>query len=133
MKKLFFFAGFLISNWCMGQIYVNHKNLSTSTEQYVEVWEKYNSASGKFYAMVDYGQDILEEEGGARLKIHDPNKNFLQFNNTIAILNFLHRNGWELIQIKKTANIESYLMQRRKEFMPSPNREHVNTTIGSVD
>lgn len=133
MKKLLLFVSILVSNWCMGQVYVNHKNLSNSNEQYIEVWEKYHMASGKFYAMVDYGQDMQDEEDGVRLKIHDPNNNFLQFNNTVAILNYLHRNGWELIQVKKTANVESYLMQRRKEFINSGNRETVNTTIGSID
>ncbi len=133
MKKLFFFMCIIASNWCIAQVYVNQKNLSNSNEQYIEVWEKYNQASGKFYAMVDYGQDIIDENDGVRLKIHGPQNNFLQFNNTVAILNYMHLNGWELIQVKKTADIESYLMQRRREFI-NPRREQVNsTTIGSID
>lgn len=133
MKKLFLFMFIITSNWCVAQVYVNQKNLSNSNEQYIEVWEKYNQASGKFYAMVDYGQDIMDKNDGVRLKIHGPQNKFLQFNNTVAILNYLHLNGWELIEVKKTADVDSYLMQRRKEFV-SPRREQVNsTTIGSID
>jgi len=76
------------------------------------LWEHFNKQSGKFYAMVDYGQDAPKSSQGENYKVTEKNGEPKKFNGTIAMLNFLYKNGWELVRIKTTGEISSYIMKR---------------------
>ena len=121
----------LITNWCVAQIFVNQKNINATGNQYIEVWEKHNRSSGKFLVMVDYGQDLMSDKEGTSLKMHDAKGSVLQFNSVIAILNFFHLNGWELVSLKNTDEIESYLLKRRNNFVIPELKEAASPSIGS--
>lgn len=131
MKKILLFVFILSTNWCAAQIFVNQKNLNQTNYQYIEVWDKYNKASGKFQVMVDYGQDIASDKKGTRLRMHNSQGGLMEFNSVIAILNFMHLNGWELTATKTTEDIESYILRRRSNFS-IPKVEEKTTTPSST-
>ncbi|MFT5166605.1 MAG: hypothetical protein ACI8P3_001837 [Saprospiraceae bacterium] len=116
MKKIFLFAFMLVANWSIAQIYVNQKNINAANYEYIEVWGKYNRATDKFFVMVDYGQNIASDDKNTHLKMHNRTGGQLQFNSIIAILNFVYLNGWELATLKRTNEIESFILKRRDRF-----------------
>lgn len=131
MKKIFLFVFILSANWASAQIFVNQKNVNATNYQYLEVWEKFNRGSEKFSVMVDYGQDTHTDNGRAKLKMHDSKGSFLEFNSVVSILNYFHLNGWELVQVKQTDDIESYLLKRRDNFSLPILKEQVSSSIGA--
>ena len=122
MKNLFLLLFILFVYAGSAQVYVNQIELGTSGKQYIEVWEKYNNNTEKFYAMVDYGQVSVKGQNAQTMMIHDAKNNFLQFNNIIAILNYLYLNGWELHHVNQNDGISSYLLNRRSGYVSPVNR-----------
>jgi len=131
MKKILLFVFILSTNWCAAQIFVNQKNINVTNYQYIEVWEKFNKGSGKFHVMVDYGQDLTSDKKGTRLKMHTNKGGILEFNSVVAILNYLHMNGWELTATKTTEGIESYLLKRRSNFSLPKLEEETPSSVGT--
>jgi len=116
MKKIFLFVFILTTNWCVAQIYVNQENVNNTNYQYIEMWEKYNKRNGKLHVMIDYGQSLTPDDGNLQLKMRNSKGGVLEFNSIVAILNFMYMNGWELAATQTTEDIESYILQRRKNF-----------------
>lgn len=112
MKNTFIAVLMLATSYCSAQVYVNQIDVNKFDYQYLEVWEHYNKQSEKFYAMIDYGQDAPRSSQGESYKVNEMNGEPKKFNSTISILNFLHKNGWEIVGIKKTGEISSYIMKR---------------------
>jgi len=108
---LFFLA---ISSPAFSQIFVNKLDVNKRSVQYVEVWEKYNKDTQKFFAMVDYGQeDDKQDAAGTMLKMTNEEGQMLEFNGVIDIVNYMARNGWEVFHIKTIDKYESYVMRRK--------------------
>ena len=80
--------------------------------------------------MVDYGQDSPENKERNKLKMHDTKGGVLEFNSVVAILNYLHVNGWELAAMKDTEDFESYIMRKRGNFSSS-NTQQASSSIGN--
>lgn len=119
MKNILITALVLVANFCSAQVLVNQIDVNKFDYQYLEVWEHYNNANGKFYAMIDYGQIIIAENGNAQRRVNENNGQPKEFNSIVSILNFLHRNGWELVTIKTTGEIDSFIMKRIDKMKPS--------------
>ena len=97
------------------QVFVNKKNINLLEIQYIEVWDKFQGAEDVYFAMVDYGQkdDATDLEGHA-LRITSKKGSTSRFNSMVEILNFLHQNGWELVQVKEIGKYESSYLMRKK-------------------
>lgn len=131
MKKILLFVFILTANWASAQIFVNQKNVNATNYQYIEVWEKFNRGTDQFGVMVDYGQDSQSENGNAKLKLHDKKGTKLEFNSIVSILNYFHLNGWELAEMKRTDEVESYLMKRRENFSLPKMEDKTSSSLGS--
>ena len=112
MKNILIAVLMFVSNYCTAQIYVNQIDVNKFDYQYLELWEHFNKQSGKFYAMVDYGQNATKSDQGGSYKVGERNGEPKKFNSSIAILNFMYKNGWELDGIKTTGDISSYILKR---------------------
>ncbi len=122
MKKLILFFFLFVSTLSYSQVFVNKIDINSRYLQYVEVWEKPMSDRGKFYAMVDYGQmnDTKSDEAGDALILTNSKGKKMEFNGIVDALNYMFRNGWEVIQPKNIDGYESFIMKRRDGYiMPS--------------
>ncbi len=92
MKKvvfLFFFV--LFTGTLFSQVFVDGVNINKSNTQYCQV------ARSIFGIYIDYGQKKVK----LKADITDKNGNHLKNNKTITILNFMDKNGWELIDFSR--------------------------------
>ncbi len=107
-----------ISSTAFSQILVNKKDINKRAVNYLEVWEKYNKETEKFFAMVDYGQlDDKNDSAGMNLKMTNDQGQYLEFNGIIDIINYMARNGWEVLHVKTIDKYESYVMKRKDDMM----------------
>ena len=88
MKNILIAVLILVVNFCSAQIYVNQIDVNKFDYQYLEVWEHFNKQTGKFNAMIDYGQMTSKSDNGASYKVNELNGEPMKFNSTIAMLNF---------------------------------------------
>ena len=122
MKKIILFSFLFISTLGYSQVFVNKIDINNRYLQYVEVWEKPMSDDAKYYAMVDYGQmnDTKEDTDGNALILTNAKGKKMEFNGIVDALNFMYRNGWEVLQPKNIDGYESFIMKRREGYiMPS--------------
>ena len=114
MKNLLLLIFMLIATGTFAQVYVDKINLTDRKVQYIEVWEKFNKETNRFLGMVDFGQqDDWDDRSGSKLRITNAGGQEMEFNGIINILNFLHANGFELVNVKTIDNYDSYLMKRK--------------------
>lgn len=107
-----------LSSTAFSQILVNKKDINKRAINYAEVWEKYNKETGKFFAMVDYGQvDDKKDTEGMNLKMTNDQGQYLEFNGIIDIINYMGRNGWEVLHVKTIDKYESYVMKRKNDMI----------------
>jgi hypothetical protein len=112
---LLLFAGVLPAS---AQVYVNKVDVTYSPVQYIELWEKFNKGNEKLFAMIDYGQqDDLSDEEGRSLVVTNKNGQYLEFNSMVDVLNYMYRNGWEVMHPKTTGDIQSYIMRKRENYV----------------
>lgn len=127
MKNLFLLLCLGFSTSLFSQVYVGNVNINERKVQYLEVWEKYNKDSDRFYAMVDYGQqDNREDKSGVKLRMTNPGGQDLEFNGIVNILNFLHTNGWDVLHVKTIGDYESFIMTRRNPMDNNFRKETAN-------
>ena len=108
----------IFSSTAYSQVFVNKKDINKRVVNYVEVWEKYNKETDKFFAMVDYGQiDDKRDSEGLLLKMTNDKGQILEFNGIIDIVNYMSRNGWEVLHVKTIDKYESYIMKRKNDAM----------------
>jgi hypothetical protein len=112
MKNILIAVLIFVTNFCIAQVYVNQIDVNKFDYQYLEMWEHFDKQTGMFYAMVDYGQNSLRSLNAENLKVNEQNGKPMEFKSVISILNFLYRNGWELVTIKTTGEYDSYIMKR---------------------
>ncbi len=117
------------------QIYVNKVDVNSRPVQYVEVWEKFNKENGKFFAMLDYGQqDDLKDRAGKLLFVTNQEGQYLEFNSMVDALNFMYRNGWEVMHAKASAKVQSYIMKKRNDFVMNASiKNRNNKTANPVE
>jgi len=116
MKNLILPLLLLVSTISFGQIYVGKSDINTRPLQYIEIWDKPIKSIGKSYALVDYGQ-MSDADNNASWTISNRNGAPLEFNGTVDVLNYMYRNGWEIMHNKSTDGYESYLMKRRAGYV----------------
>ena len=112
MKNILIAVLIFVTNFCTAQVYVNQIDVNKFDYQYLEMWEHFDKQTGMFYAMVDYGQNSLKSLNAENLKVNEQNGKPMEFKSVISILNFLYKNGWELVTIKTTGEYDSYIMKR---------------------
>ncbi len=125
MKNLLLlcFLGFASNTFA--QVFVDKTNINDQKIQYLEIWEKYNKDTDRFWAMVDYGQqDDREDKSGTQLKLSSKSGQGLEFNGIVNILNYMFTNGWEVLHVKTVGDYESFIMHRR---FPMDNTMHKET------
>ncbi len=127
MRYLSMLTFLLVAGFSQAQVIVNNVNINDRSIEYIEVWDKFDEAKQRYYAMIDYGQmdDRKNDENGILLRITSEGGLALEFNSSTHILNFLHRNGWELMQVKEMNDYDSYLMRRKGSFeIPISGSDH---------
>lgn len=123
MKNILIAALIFVANYGTAQVYVNNIDVNKFDYAYVEMWEHYNKQNGKYYALVDYGQVTTTTSNRENFRVNHLNGGPMEFNSIVSILNFLHKNGWELVSIKTTGEIDSYIMKRISEMPKADNKE----------
>ena len=123
MKNILIAVLILATNYCSAQVYVNQIDVNKFDYQYLEMWEHYNKPNGKFYAMIDYGQNFQKSNNNENFKLNQKNGQPMEFSSVISILNHLHKNGWELLTIKTTGEIDSYIMKRLPKMAKTDMKE----------
>lgn len=116
MKKLILPFLLLLSTISFGQIFVGKSDINTRPLQYIEIWDKPIKSIGKSYALVDYGQKT-DENNKDSWRVSNRNGAPIEFNGIVDVLNYMHRNGWEIVHNKSTDGYESYLMKRRAGYI----------------
>lgn len=115
MKNLLLLLFLGLSTTAFSQVFVGNVNINERKVQYLEVWEKYNKDSDRFFAMVDFGQmDDREDKSGMKLRMTNAGGQDLEFNGIVNILNFMHSNGWEVMHVKTVGEYESFIMTRKE-------------------
>ena len=122
LKKAIILPLLFVCSMSFAQVFVANVDINKKNIEYVEVWDNYDKESGKFMAMVDYGQEDNRDKDkkGQQLMVTSANGATLQFNGIVHILNYMHRNGWEIVHIKDMGDYESYLMKRKADFSLMP-------------
>jgi chloramphenicol O-acetyltransferase len=123
MKNILIAVLILVANFCAAQVFVNQIDVNKFDYQYLEMWEHYNKQTGKFNALIDYGQNVQKSNNNESIRMNQQNGEPMTFNSIIAILNFLHKNGWELVTIKSTGEFDSFIMRRVPKTENAGNKE----------
>lgn len=129
MKNLLLFFFLFVSTFSYAQVFVNKIDINNRYLQYVEVWEKPISDAGKYFAMVDYGQmnDSKGDKAGDALILTNAKGKKMEFNGIVDALNYMYRNGWEVLQPKNIDGYESFIMKRRDGYiMPTEGMSKTN-------
>ncbi|MEM9920793.1 MAG: hypothetical protein AAF990_22025 [Bacteroidota bacterium] len=118
MRNLLILAFLAFVSVSNAQIYVNKVNINDRDLQYVEVWEKYDNDKKRFMGLLDYGQydDRKNDKDGKMLRITNEEGLAIEFNGIVHVLNFMYRNGWEVMHVKAVDNYESFIMKRKDPF-----------------
>lgn len=104
---------------CVGQVYVNEVAIDTLNTPYCQLIGTNAGPWTRAHVVIDYGQRYVDT-GHNRQKVAGPDKQPVQFNSTIDALNFMVRNGWELVSSQILGNKEGsegtfvYLLQRKR-------------------
>lgn len=101
------------------QVYVDGILIDTLNTPYCQLIGSNASLFSKAHITIDYGQRYIST-GLNRQQVSGPNRQPIVFNSTIDALNFMVRQGWELVStqvIGKESGSEStfiYMLKRRK-------------------
>ncbi len=132
MKNILITVLIFTCHICAAQVYVNNIDVNKFDYQYIEMWEHFNKQNGKFHALIDYGQKN-QDRNNLSFKVNERNGDPKEFNSIVAILNFLHHNGWELITIKSTGGIDSFIMKRIQKMAKGDNNASDTASNKSSD
>ena len=119
MKNLLLLFFLSLTTFGYAQVYVGQVDINKRYIQYIEVWEKPVDNSNRFYAMVDYGQvdNGKDDKAGINLTISNMKGARMEFNGIVDVLNYMYRNGWQVMNVKSIDGYESYIMHRREGFV----------------
>jgi len=113
------FFGLMTTTASLGQVYVDGVLIDTLNTPYCQLVGSNASLFSKAHITIDYGQRYLNS-GLNRQQISGPNRQPVVFNSTIDALNFMVRQGWELISTQVIGNESGsestfiYMLKRRK-------------------
>ncbi|GAB3780558.1 hypothetical protein GCM10028818_32980 [Spirosoma horti] len=122
MKPVFLltlFFGLITAKASFSQVYVDGVLIDTLNTPYCQLIGSNASLLSKAHIVIDYGQRYLNS-GLNRQQISGPNRQPMVFNSTIDALNFMVRQGWELISTQVIGNESGsestfiYMLKRRK-------------------
>lgn len=117
---LILYLGLAKSVACYGQIYVNGVAIDTVNTPFCQLICSNATVLTRTSVLIDYGQRFMST-GLNRQKIAGPDKQPILFNSTIDALNFMVKQGWELVSSHVTGNTSGsestfiYLLQRKKK------------------
>lgn len=106
------------------QVYVDGILIDTLNTPYCQLIGANAGLFSKAHITIDYGQRYIST-GLNRQQVSGPNRQPIVFNSTIDALNFMVRQGWELVStqvIGKESGAEStfiYMLKRRKRTIES--------------
>ena len=98
-KSIFLFFFVLLTGTVFSQVFVDGVNINTSNTEFCFLK---NSISGYY---IDYGQEKVK----TKIEISDKDGNSIKRNKIIPVLNFMDKNGWELISFSKDNASDSFL------------------------
>lgn len=118
MKMLLvIFLNLFICGTCLAQVYVNGVAIDTVNTPFCQLICSNAGVWTKASIVIDYGQRYVDT-GLNRQKIAGADQKPITFNSPIDILNFMVRQGWELVSFKTTGGGENvvfiYLLKRKK-------------------
>jgi hypothetical protein len=114
MKQLLFLLLFFPVS-LFSQIYVDGEDINADDEiQYCQI----SAVIGYKKTMniiLDYGQGI--KSWIAKTKIKNKEKEVVEFNGLVQLMNFMNQNGWELVDsfYRKDQNREKYIFKKKKK------------------
>jgi len=118
MKNFILPVLLLFTTLSFGQVMVGKTDINNRHLQYIEIWDKPVKSIGKSYAVIDYGQSAdTDEKANSTWAISNRNGAPIEFNGIVDVLNYMYRNGWEIMHDKNTDGYGSYLMKRREGFV----------------
>lgn len=117
MKALLFvFLSVCIAGTCFAQVYVNGVAIDTVNTTFCQLTCSTAGVLTKANVVIDYGQRYVDT-GLNRQKIAGADQKPIAFNSPIDALNFMVRQGWELVSFKAMgigANaVFVYLLKRK--------------------
>ena len=118
MKKLLLPVFLMVYTLSFSQVFVGNVDINQRYLQYVEVWEKPIDNNEKFHLMVDYGQmNDKNDIRGLTFVLNNRKGLSMEFNSIIDGLNYMYRNGWEVMSAKNIDGYESFILKRRNGFV----------------
>lgn len=114
MKALFVLClSLFLINTSFGQVYVDGVAIDTTKTPFCQLICVNASGLSRARILIDYGQHFVDT-GLSHQKIAGADQQVIQFNSSIHALNFMVRNGWELVKFSLKGDAFIYLLQRRK-------------------
>ncbi|GAB3949051.1 hypothetical protein GCM10028805_24770 [Spirosoma harenae] len=96
-----------------GQIYVDGIAIDTLNTPFCQLICTNAVSLNKAQVQIDYGQRYVDN-GFNRQKISNSSNKDIRFNSSIDALNFMTRNGWELVSFQTKENQFIYLLRWKK-------------------
>ena len=114
MKSLLLLASFCLASLSgFAQVVVNNVDINSNKDiKYIEV--NFIRNGKKYNARVDHGQPQVGANS-EDLLVTGPNKQAIEFNSNVEGINFLHKNGWEVVNALVTPGTAPVYLMRRKE------------------
>lgn len=108
------FISLLWSISCIGQVYVNGVAIDTVETPFIQLIGSNSGDLNRTSIIIDYGQGSVST-AFSRQKISGPDKQPISFRSTIDALNFVVKQGWELVLFESASpNLYVYILQRKK-------------------
>ncbi len=114
MKKILFLLLFLPAT-LFSQIYVNGVDINADEEiQYCQI-SAVIGFKKTMNIIIDYGQGV--EFWNKKSKIKDREKNVIDFTGLVQLMNFMDKNGWELVDsfYREDQHREKYTFRKKRD------------------
>ncbi len=119
MKRVFITAICCIWAVCASaQVYVDGENINQKDIQYCQLFATNPTLLSRSFAWIDYGQG--GRPNWRKTEIAGEDRKPIIFNSTMDALNFMVRNGWDLVSTAVSADkdgsttIFTYLLRKRQ-------------------
>lgn len=99
---------------CVGQVYVDGVAIDTVNIPFIQLIGSNGGDFNRTNIIIDYGQRAVST-AFSRQRIAGPDKQPMNFKSTVDALNFVTKQGWELVAFDSSAsNVYIYVLQRKK-------------------
>lgn len=127
MKNTLLIGVFWLSAiWASAQVYVDGENINEKDIQYCMLYARNPTSISKADVWIDHGQRFVRSEW-RRMQIAGSDRKSIVFNSVIDALNFMVRNGWEMITSQnsytKDGSEDLFMYLLRKKFVPAASNE----------